>query len=893
MEWKKVQNLIEAGKVEVNGESLEIGTVVAVAKYGCKPFIDTDPALVARMADSKKTLEKHLLWGRSIYGVNTGFGANADTRTTDFVTLQRALTQHQQSAILTKNDLSVHGDKDGEHNSHSMPTSWVRGAMLVRVNTTIRGHSAISFRVVDMLAELVRRDMIPIVPLRGSISASGDLMPLAYIAGALQGNPDIYVRTRGGGGRKILKASDAMAQIQQMRMEESKSQNSNRSKEQGGKVSEVGPDPNENKDGKKKGKKNKNRKGKKAGDGSKDPEENKPGKDSKSTEEDKPGKENKSSEEAKPEKESKSTEDAKPGKESKTTEENQAGDDSTKVQGTQTGKDSNHTKDSVGDGHKHKYTPLVLGPKEGLALVNGTAPSATVATLAVYEANQLAVLAQVITCLSSEALAANIEWAHPFIAEIRPHQGQMEVARNLRYFFRGSALVTGLSKSTHDARARTGLVQDRYALRTSSQWIGPVLDDLWVSTGQLTVELNSTTDNPVVNPEVGEVYCGGNFQASVVTQTTEKMRLCLQTIGKMLFAQTSELINPVTSKGLPPNLAADDPSLSFCMKGVDINMAGYQSELAMLANPISSHVQSAEMHNQAINSLALISARYTMDSVQVLTMMTAAAIYVGLQAVDLRVMHQEFMDSYPNAIKRSVVKYWEGKVSPENVQVMLKLVAPQLSVAWFANASCDLDDRCHKVARSVTETVLECYFERVTKDDPKGQTDFHYGLHALRNLILTTLAPAFREWRSLFWNQTANVTVPRLGLGTRALYQFVRGELGVPFHRGLQDDPIAEPSASDENRPKKTVGSWISIIYEAVRDGRICGHILASLKEDLQTDPGVVANLAAVNEAFAKALQDGPVAGNDNLAAALRSFQEHLVQPAPQPSGGRAHRRRA
>ncbi|KAI9867104.1 MAG: hypothetical protein M1830_005842, partial [Pleopsidium flavum] len=97
----------------------------------------------------------------------------------------------------------------------------------------------------------------------------------------------------------------------------------------------------------------------------------------------------------------------------------------------------------------------------------------------------------------------------------------------------------------------------------------------------------------------------------------EKTRLSLQMLGKMLFGQFTELINPSLSNGLPANLTADDPSLSFTMKGLDVNLASYMSELAFLANPVSSHVQSAEMHNQATKSLALISARYTMHVVEI------------------------------------------------------------------------------------------------------------------------------------------------------------------------------------------------------------------------------------------------------------------------------------
>lgn len=108
---------------------------------------------------------------------------------------------------------------------------------------------------------------------------------------------------------------------------------------------------------------------------------------------------------------------------------------------------------------------------------------------------------------------------------------------------------------------------------------------------------------------------GGNFQAKAVTNAVEKLRQGLQFLGRMLFSQCTELMNPNTNRGLPPNLVADDPTTSFLFKGTDIMVAALTSELGFLANPVGSHVQTAEMGNQGINSLALISARYTLKAV--------------------------------------------------------------------------------------------------------------------------------------------------------------------------------------------------------------------------------------------------------------------------------------
>src|SRR5699024_9727386 len=138
----------------------------------------------------------------------------------------------------------------------------------------------------------------------------------------------------------------------------------------------------------------------------------------------------------------------------------------------------------------------------------------------------------------------------------------------------------------HDSRNVATLRQDRYSLRTASQWIGPVLEDFGLAYDQLTIELNSVTDNPLVDVETGRVLHGGNFQARAVTSAAEKLRQGLQSIGRMLFTQCTEMINPATSWGLPPNLCSDDANDSFLFKGLDVVVAALTSELGFLANPV-------------------------------------------------------------------------------------------------------------------------------------------------------------------------------------------------------------------------------------------------------------------------------------------------------------------
>ena len=94
-----------------------------------------------------------------------------------------------------------------------MPETWVRGAMLVRCKSLLNGHSAVRIDIIQLLMELLNHDMIPLVPLRGSVSASGDLQPLSYIAGVLEGNPDCFVWTNDLKGGRVLIPADTALQV--------------------------------------------------------------------------------------------------------------------------------------------------------------------------------------------------------------------------------------------------------------------------------------------------------------------------------------------------------------------------------------------------------------------------------------------------------------------------------------------------------------------------------------------------------------------------------------------------------------------------------------------------------------------------------------------------------
>ena len=171
----------------------------------------------------------------------------------------------------------------------------------------------------------------------------------------------------------------------------------------------------------------------------------------------------------------------------------------------------------------------------------------------------------------------------------------------------------------------------------------PVHEDLLLAHQLVSIEINSVTDNPLVDIANKLSLHGGNFQAKAIIPATEKVLQGCQTLGRMLLVNCTELVNRTTNCGLPPNLVLDEPSELFIWKGTNIMIAALQSELRFLANTVGSHVQSAEMGNQALNSLALISARYILDAMDVLTQISHTHLIALCQALDLRVMKMHFL----------------------------------------------------------------------------------------------------------------------------------------------------------------------------------------------------------------------------------------------------------
>jgi phenylalanine ammonia-lyase len=160
--------------VIVDGQNLSIAAVTAASRYNAIVALDDSPSINARLTKSRNVITSKIEAGTSVYGVSTGFGGSADTRTDEPLLLGYALLQHQQSGVLPSSAKAPEVlPLLDPMSSTSMPEAWVRGAILIRMNSLIRGHSGVRLELIEKMNELLRANVVPVVPLRGTISASG------------------------------------------------------------------------------------------------------------------------------------------------------------------------------------------------------------------------------------------------------------------------------------------------------------------------------------------------------------------------------------------------------------------------------------------------------------------------------------------------------------------------------------------------------------------------------------------------------------------------------------------------------------------------------------------------------------------------------------------------
>ncbi|MEM7651911.1 MAG: histidine ammonia-lyase [Pseudomonadota bacterium] len=272
-------------------------------------------------------------------------------------------------------------------------------------------------------------------------------------------------------------------------------------------------------------------------------------------------------------------------------------------------------------------TPIALGPKEGLAMINGTQVSTALALVGLFRAWDIASAALVTGALSTDAAMGS---SAPFREEIhllRRHPGQIDAAASLRALMQGSEI----RESHRDGDER---VQDPYCIRCQPQVMGACLDLLRQAGQTLQREANAVTDNPLVLSD-GSIVSGGNFHAEPVAFAADQIALAIAEIGSIAQRRIALLVDPALSFGLPPFLTPK-PGLNSGFMIAEVTSAALMSENKQRAAPASVDSTPTSANQEDHVSMACHGARRLLDMTDNLERIVGIEALTACQGVELR-----------------------------------------------------------------------------------------------------------------------------------------------------------------------------------------------------------------------------------------------------------------
>ena len=268
--------------------------------------------------------------------------------------------------------------------------------------------------------------------------------------------------------------------------------------------------------------------------------------------------------------------------------------------------------------------PLELGPKEGLALINGTQASTAIALDALFTAERVFGTALGAGALSVDALKGSIKPFDSRISAVRGQPGQIRVAAEIRALLDSSEILA--------SHGRCGKVQDPYSFRCQPQVMGASLDLLTNAARTLTIEAGAVTDNPIVFEDEDTAISGGNFHAQPVAFAADTIAMAMCEVGSMSERRTAVLIDPKMS-GLPAFLV-DDGGVNSGLMIPQVTQAALVAENRSLAFPASVDSVPTSAGQEDHVSMAPIAARKAAAIAKNVAGIVAVELIAAAQGVD-------------------------------------------------------------------------------------------------------------------------------------------------------------------------------------------------------------------------------------------------------------------
>jgi len=470
--------------VIVDGQALTIEDVCAVAEQTSTLILSDESVFVTRINKGAEFIDTLLEEEGVVYGVTTGYG--------DSCTVSVPL---QNVAELPRHLYTFHGCGLGKH----FDLQQTRAIMTVRLISLAQGYSGVRYLLLQQITNLLKEDILPLIPEEGSVGASGDLTPLSYLAAVISGEREVVYQ------QKTQPTEDVFNQINIM--------------------------------------------------------------------------------------------------------------------------------------------PLTLKPKEGLAIMNGTAVMTAIACLAYQRAEYLSQLCTRISSMASVALKGNAYHFDEKLFSVKPHNGQIKVAQRIRADLH-------LSKETPRNDSR---LQDRYSLRCAPHVIGVLEDALPWFRQFIENELNSANDNPIIDAEGEHVLHGGHFYGGHIAFAMDSMKTAVANLADLMDRQMAQLMDTKFNHGLPANLSgatADQAVLNHGFKAVQIAVSAWTAEALKQTMPASVFSRSTECHNQDKVSMGTISARDCVRILELTEQVAAAMLIAVVQGVELRENSAELSSELNTTIKQ-------------------------------------------------------------------------------------------------------------------------------------------------------------------------------------------------------------------------------------------------
>jgi len=277
--------------------------------------------------------------------------------------------------------------------------------------------------------------------------------------------------------------------------------------------------------------------------------------------------------------------------------------------------------------------PYRFEPKEPLAIMNGTAVMTGIAVMITERAQRILNAAIYATALSIHGLMGNAHHYHPAISKAKPHPGQSFVADEILHL-----LVSREESSRFESTALETL-QDPYSIRCSPQVVGVLHDTLrWVREW-VEIEANSSNDNPIFDPETGQVVMGGNFYGGHITSSMDSLKAALASIADMSDRQIAVMVDANVNRGLPADLVqvqGDERLFNHGFKAMSISSSALAAEALKLTMPAGSFSRSTESHNQDKVSMGTIAARDADRICCLVERAVAIHLLAAVQACEIR-----------------------------------------------------------------------------------------------------------------------------------------------------------------------------------------------------------------------------------------------------------------